>query len=520
MKSRSQKAIFSLLTGLIGEIVLILTNLISRKVLCDVLGTEYLGISSLFTSILSMLSLVELGVGTSIIYHMYKPVAEDNKIRIYQLLMFFRKAYHIIGIVISAVGLIILPMLSFLIDDVPGDVNVYILFLIYLLQTIASYFFRGYKSALLQANQKQYSINIVTLVSSVVTSLSQIAVLIIFKNIYFYIGVRALTTILQNLLVAWWCDKSYPEILKLKGETLPKEDQRSILKDCYALLIYRINGVMLYSVDGLIITKVLGLVVNGIYSNYSWISTTIKNFTKLLFKSVENGVGNKHASVKTADIDSDKTLSEEFSVFRCLNLLSVIINGVALTGIVNVADIFIATYFGKDMTISLMAVILLALDVYISGIASLISTYRKAYGLFQQAKYRPIASTVSNLVISLLLVKPLGLVGILIGTVVSVFGTTVMYDSYIVYKCAFKKKAFVFHRTNTLYLVITAAGCTFTCVTSVYGFGFITNAWVQIIIRTALSVIIPLAVYFITLGRTKEFARLLTYVKNILKRGE
>lgn len=518
MKSRSQKAFISLLTGCIGEGVLVIANLLTRKVLCDVLGTEYLGISSLFTSVLSVLSLAELGVGTSIIFHLYKPVADNNKVRIYQLLMFFKRTYHFIGIIISAVGLVIMPILSYLIDDIPAHVNIYVLFLIYLLQTVSSYFFFGYKSALLQANQKQYAINLVSILVSIITSIMQIVVLIAFKNIYLFIGVRAITTILQNLLVAFWCNKCYPDIVHQSSEPLRKEEQKAIFKDCYALLIYRINGVVLYSVDGMIITKVLGLVINGIYSNYNWISTTIKNVTKLLFKSVENGVGNKHAVSNSSDLNNEKITDEEYSVFRCLNLLSVLINGIALTGIINVANLFIKTYFGEKMTISIFAVILLAIDVYISGLVSLISTYRKSYGLFQQAKYRPIASTLLNFFISVLLVKPLGLIGILIGTVVSVFSTTVLFDSYIVFKHAFKRKVYSFHLKNLLYFLITILACLLTFAVSNYLNDFIYNNWIQIVISTVISVIIPSIVYLIVFGKTKEFRMLYTYFKSIYKK--
>lgn len=513
MKTRFDHSLANFVTGGLGEVTLIIANLLTRKVLINTLGSEYLGLGSLFTSILSVLSLTELGVGTSIVFHMYKPLAQKETERVLQLFDFFRKAYHAIGAIIAIISCILLPFLPSLIDDpAMTGINIYLLFVLYLLQTLASYFFFGYKSALLQANQKQYIINNIGFVMTLIAMAGQIFVLLWFRNFYFYVMVRTVTTIVQNILVAIWCSRLFPYLRLRPKNRLPKEKALTILKDCYALLIYRVNGVVLYSTDNLIITHYLGLAVMGTYSNFVWISTTIKNVTKILFKSLANSIGNLHASIEKAE--------KEISVFRSLNLITVVINAVAFTGVINVVDLFIRTVFGENMSVSLFVIILLAVDIYLSGVVQLINTYRNTYGLFQQAKYRPILSSILNLIISLVLVKSMGLSGILIGTIVSMLLTTCLIDSYVIFRFAFKTTATGFFVRNLSYFAVTGISCLCTYAFCFYVIPVDINAGLKIIFYSLTSVIIPMIVFCLTCFRSNEFSLLVQYIKAFLHRYE
>ena len=153
--AKTKNAVRNIFFGAVFKIITLLGPFIIRTMILWIMGSEYIGLNSLFTSILSFLSLAELGVGSALVYSMYKPIAEDDQDMICALLNLYRKMYRIIGMIILGVGLLLLPFLNKLVKgEAPADVNLYILYLIYLFNTVISYVMFAYKQSLLTAFQR------------------------------------------------------------------------------------------------------------------------------------------------------------------------------------------------------------------------------------------------------------------------------------------------------------------------------------------------------------------------------
>ena len=155
MESRTRNSFKNMTVALLMQGVSIILSFICRTIFAKLLAAEYLGLGGLFSNIISVLSLSELGIGSVIIVNLYKPIAENNEERIAKLMNFYKKAYNIIGAFVIGSGLLITPFLGYLVksdNDIP---HLGLYFMLFIIQTASSYFF-AYKQSLLTAAQKEY----------------------------------------------------------------------------------------------------------------------------------------------------------------------------------------------------------------------------------------------------------------------------------------------------------------------------------------------------------------------------
>ncbi|MBR4852392.1 MAG: sugar translocase, partial [Clostridia bacterium] len=247
--SRTENSTKNVISGLICQIVVILVGFAVRTVFIRTLGEEFLGINGLFSNFISMLSLAELGIGTSITYKLYKPLADKDVDSICKYMNLYRILYRIIGIVMLALGLLMMPIIPHMIKGDTSFFNVYVVFAIYLLQSVSTYLLFAYKSALVKADQKAYVVTNVTMFVYIAEYILQIIVLILFKNFYAYIGIVVVGNVVINLIVSLFVDRRYEYLEKNKKILPEKADVKEMFKDCYALSLYKVNGVVLKSVD-------------------------------------------------------------------------------------------------------------------------------------------------------------------------------------------------------------------------------------------------------------------------------
>ena len=266
--TRTQNSLFNFITGVISTILIVLLNFVTRSVFIRQLGTSYLGIEGYYSSILSMLSLTELGFGSAIIFKLYKPIEEKNIARIQVLMKFYRNIYAIVGWVIVGLGLCFIPFLPHLIKDY-GDLlslglNPVVLFLLYLFNSASSYWFFAYKSAFVTATQKSYVMTVAGYAISVAGSIAQILVLVFTRNFVLYVVVLIVQALVSNLLYAYICDKRHPYLKEKTSDRISKEELKDFFKDCSALLLYKINNVVVSSTDNIILTAFVGLYATGL----------------------------------------------------------------------------------------------------------------------------------------------------------------------------------------------------------------------------------------------------------------
>lgn len=431
--SRTTNTIYNFITSIGGQLLTIIIQFIVRTVFINALGKSYLGINGLFSNILSMLSLAEFGVGSAILFKLYEPIANEDHHRIALLMRFYKTVYRIIGFAVTVIGVCLIPFLPNLINEYDKlqalNLNIIFIFLLYLLKTVSSYLFFAYKSAIVKANQKEYLLNVISYVFTVGAGVLQIVFLWLIPSFEIYVAISVLQVILQNIACAWLSDKMYPYINEKTTEKISVSEVKGVFKDCAALFLYKLNGVVLKATDNIILSIFIGLDMVALYSNYYVFYTTINTLFSKIFNSVSHSLGNLH---------TDHDRKHEYEIFKSVNLITAILGGTAGVGIFVVSDEFINVWIGADWMIPQPFALLMGFELYTLASRVALSKYRTTMGLFQQAKFRPLAGMIINLIVSVALVKSWGICGVLVGTIIADWGTFMWFDPLIIHKYGFE----------------------------------------------------------------------------------
>ena len=513
--SRTKNTIYNFISSVFGQFLTIIMQFIVRTIFIRTLGKSYLGINGLFTNILSMLSLAELGFGSAIIFKLYKPVAEKDEHRIAVLMKFYKKVYTIIGIIVLIIGLSLIPFLPVFIKNYEKleslNINVVFIFILYLLQSVSSYLFFAYKSAIIKVNQKEYILNIVKYAFTIISSLLQILFLYLFKSFELYVVVLVVDVILENIVFAIIANKMYPYINEKNDDKISKEEIKGIFKDCSALFLYKINEVVVKSTDNIVLSMFLGLEMVGLYSNYYVFYTTVRTVFNKIFNSVAHSLGNLHTT---------NNIEHEYKIYKTINLISVILGGTAFVGVFCVADDFIKVWIGKSWVIPQPFALLMGLELYAMALRRVLGKYRSTMGLFQQAKYRPLFGMIINLVVSVLLVNTWGICGVLAGTLVAGLTTYMWFDPLIIHKYGFKNKYSIskyYIRTIKSFLIVLGIAL----FDYVICHNFITNAgWLTIMLHSIICGISVPTIIIIIYAKTEEGQHIIKLMKKVLKKAK
>lgn len=425
---RSEKSVINAFSSIVGQLLNNMLRFVCRTAFIYTLGKEYLGISSLYANILTILSVSELGFSTVITYSLYQPLADENIPLIQSLMTFFKKAYQVIGLLILTGGIAIMPLLPKLMQGTTDKVNIYLYYLLYLAQTVISYVFFAYKGTLLIADQKKYLYDAAVYIVQIIMNLLQLAVLFVFRSFLIYTLIAVFCDAMQNVATAVIADKKYP-FLKQKGPKLDKERKKEVFKQVYATSLYHICTTIGTSTDNLIISSNISVLMVGLYDNYAMIIQVVHKLLQGVFQAFTSSLGNLYAT------ESKKR--NEF-IFRCLDLLDRWILILCSVCFIVLFQPFITLWIGRDYLLDERTVLVIALNFASLYLQMIVQIYKTAAGLFVYGKYRPVVSAVLNLGISILLVKPLGLCGVILGSIISRTVTTWWFDAWILYRRGFE----------------------------------------------------------------------------------
>ncbi len=450
-QSRTQNTIKNAVTGVITQLVITILQFVSRTFFIKYLGAAYLGINGLFTNILTMLSLTELGLDTAINFKLYKPLADGDVPRLQVLMKFYRRAYFAIGSTILALGVALIPFLPKLIKDydsiVELGVNPVLVFLLFLGQSCISYLFFASKSAILKADQKMAITNRVRFWVTIVVSIVQIVTLILYKDFILYTAIGIISTILLNLITALIATKQYPQVFKPTKEKLENTEINSIFKDLGALFVFKVNDVVKKATDNIVLSAFIGISIVGLYTNYVLFFSSILLFLNMLYGAVDASMGNLFAT---------ETVDKRYSLFQIMNYVTVVIFGTSAVGIAVCADELLTTWVGEEYVISGSFSALVGIEMYFHGLKQNLTQIRNASGVFRQMWYRPLIGALINLGLSIWLVHPLGIHGVILGTLASDIFANLLFDPSIVYKYSFSgfKSVGEYYWNNLIYLVL------------------------------------------------------------------
>lgn len=425
MEGRTQKATRNITFGMASKVIAIFLEFISRYFFINYLGEELLGVNGVFTNIIQVLSLAELGMNNVLNFSFYEPLAKGDYNKIVGLVCFYRKIYNIIASIVLMIGLILTPLLKFIIKTDINIPNLFVIYYIFLLDTVFSYLF-VYKYTIINADQKNYIYSKYEIIKNIIGCSLQIVTLILFKNLVIYLAIKFVMTLAMNVRLVKKAEEDYPYI-KMKGD-LRKDEQKLIVDTIKSGFIYRLSAVLLNSTDNILISMLAGTIWVGYLYNYITIQTGISSFYTIIFTSIVASIGNLLAIDK-----SDKSLKVFEGVCVVADWIGIVIT---VCYFVLSAE-FIRLWIGEQYILDNYIVLLKAIMLFISCTMNPIFSYREAMGLYRRTKYSILIAGVINIFLSVWLGIYRGMSGILFASVVSILITYYWYEPMIMYNECF-----------------------------------------------------------------------------------
>lgn len=500
--SRSANSLRNTLFAAISYMFKTLLSFVVRAVFVRKIAVEYLGLNGLFTNVLNVLSLAELGVGNAIVFSMYKPIADNDTDKINSFVALYRKLYLVIGSVITIAGLSIIPALPFLIKDAPNvDINLTVVYVLYLAQTVIGYFF-AYRRALIFAYQRNDIESKVSFISTVFMSIAQIAVILILGNYYAYVIIMVIATTIDSLIVYIVSFKLFPQI-RGHAQPLNKETKQGIIKNTGALVFHKLGYAVVFSTDSIIISSFVGAAALGVYSNYTMVISALLSIVTIFVTAVRSSVGNMISLRHPDDV---------YKIYSALNFVFMwIVAFFTIGAFCCFQDFILVLTSDKDFQLPFLTVLLICISFYLTSSRRMTDAFKECAGLFWNDRFKPLAEAGINLGLDFLLVYFWGINGVILATIISTIVAPLWVEPYVLYKNFFHKSVGKYFLRYLIYLIIgIAVGIATFCAT----YFIPLNGVSGFIVKFLVSVILPNSLFFIVYCRTSEFK----YIVEVFKR--
>ncbi len=497
---RTKNSIRNVIAALIGQFVSVIVALIARNLFLKVLTSEYLGLDGLFSNIIAILSLIELGVGPAMTFSLYKPLAENNKNKIKSLIQLYQKLYFLIGFGMLILGIGAIPFLEFFINEMPNINNIYLIYIIFVINTVLPYFFT-YKTSLLITDQKQYIYYIYHYSVYVLYNIMQIIILFLTKNYILYLLMQTLGILLQNIILYIKVNRMYPYLKEHNVEKLDKKTEKVITKNVKAMFMHKVGSVLINATDNIIISRYVGLIAVGLYSNYYLITNNLKKIISQFFDSVISSVGN--LAVK-------ENMEKVVNIFEKVFFFNYYIYTLTSICLLVLFNDFIFIWVGQEYLFSVDIVLIIVINYYLSGMRKSVLTFKDAMGLYWYDRYKPLLEGTINIVISIILSKYFGVFGVFLGTAISNITTNIWIEPLVLYKHGFNKKVNTYFKQYFVYLFSSSVICMVIAIISNLIFTKITL--LIFIFKMLFVFIITNAILILTNLRNNNFI----YFKNLV----
>jgi O-antigen/teichoic acid export membrane protein len=504
--SRLQNALVNTFFEFCVRLYLALFPFVMRTVMLHTIGIGYLGLNGLFTSVLQILSISELGITSAIVYSMYEPVAKQDNKKLCAILRLYRIVYGLIGLAVFLLGTAMIPFLPKLISsDVPPDINIYVLYMMYLVSTACSYSFLSYRCSLLQAYQHHYVISKINLVTMTLQFTLQILFLLLFRNYYIYIVTQFAVQLVNQIAVYLAAKRRYPE-LSPKG-TIDKQMTKDIFRKVKGLFCGKISGIILTSSDTVIISMFLGLTTLAIYQNYFFIVTAVIGFLSSITTGSMAGIGNSLIT---------ETVEKNYLSFRRFTFLIAWIVTVCTNCFLVLFQPFMEIWMGLDKMLPMSMVIWFCLYFFVFEYNQLLNTYRDCAGLWHEDQLRPLVMALVNLLLNLFLVRHIGLYGIIASTVVSILFVGTPWLLHKLFHLVFHRSMAEYLTDLAKYTAVTVISCAISyCITRFLN----CSGLIALILNGLVAVCIPTVLYLILFRKNENFGDTLLLARGLLSRS-
>lgn len=502
---RTKNATRNIAFGFVNKFVVLLLPFFVRTAFIYSLGSEYLGLNSLFSSILTVLNVAELGFSSAIVFSMYEPISKDDNETVCALLNFYRKVYRIIGTIILMGGLLILPFLPKLIKgNCPSELNIYALFGIYLLNTSLSYLLFAYKKSILEAFQRNDYISLNDTITTGLTNIVQLILLISWKSIYvyyLYLITMLVFTIVNNFLNARIVNKKFPQF-KCKGQ-IGKKEKTKIKKQVSGLMVSRVCQMTQNSFDSIFVSAFIGLTMTTIYNNYYYVVNALVGIMNVITAAMLAGIGNSIAS---------ETQEKNYQDFTRFNFIYIWLSGWITVTIFCLCQNFMILWVGKDLTLSILAAAIFSVYFYVLKMCDIRITYVSATGLWWENRIRSLVEMFANITLNYILVQLFGVYGVVAATVISLLFINFIFGGKILFKHYFTKfsiKEYFIDNIGYALVTFIAAFITWNVTSRIIGNGFL-----QLVLRGLICCVIPNVIFLICYFKTKKFKMAIVWIKD------
>ncbi len=503
---RTENTTRNIIWGILNQGVMTFMPFIVRTVLLYTLGTEYLGLNSLFSSIIQVLNLTELGFSSAVNFNLYKAIADENTELICALMEFYKRVYRIMGLIILCIGLIIIPFLkSFINGSYPAEINIYTLYLIYLFNTVITYFLFAYKNALINAHQRVDLDNKVMMTTYLLQYSTQIISLFIFLDYYLYLIFMPICTVLANVIRAIIANKMFPNYSP-RGK-LDSETTINIRRRVCGVMISKFCVISRNSFSNIFISSFLGLTSVAIYGNYYYVLSTVYSILNVLILSMQASVGNSiiQKSIKNNYHDMQK-ISFIFSWLSTWFMVCMLC----------LYQPFIRLWVGNDLVYPLHIVVMFCVYFYSLSMIAIVSMYAVAAGIWWEHRYAAVAEAITNILLNYLFCRIWGVSGVIMATFISILLFNFVTRTYITFKMYFKKiSPKIFYANHLFYAIIAALTASITY----YVCSFIpSSGFYELLIKGCICIVLPNVILLVGYNRHALFKESMGYMKIIMIR--
>lgn len=504
-KSRTEYSAKNTTVAVISRMVAILMGFVTRVVFTRTLSESYVGINGLFTDILNVLALSELGVGTAITYALYKPIAEGNIEKQKSLMRMYCWFYRMVSAIVLAAGLMVIPFMDVLIKNRPQVDNLVFIYLLYLANSVLSYLLI-YKRTLIDAHQKIYIGTLYQTIFLVLQDLAQIIILLTTKNFILFLLIYLICTLGMNLTISHKANRLYPFLKEKKIEPLEKEERKSIFKNIKAMLMHKIGTVVVSNTDNLLLSSIVGITSVGLYSNYYLLIGSVRQVLDQVFLGITASVGNLGAT------EDSKRVKK---IFEASFFIGQWMYGFAAICLYELLSPFVSISFGKSYVFPSSVVLVLCINFFVTGMRKATLVFRDSLGLFWYDRYKSIAEALINLVVSIILALKFGTAGVFWGTFISTILTSAWVEPYVLYKHHIKLSVLPYFMKYGLYSAIMA------------GVWFLTDYLCSLVsgsvftilgLRLLICVVTPNIILLVAYCRTWEFKFVMQKARSLISK--
>lgn len=488
---RTTSVIKNLIVGVAGKVILLGATFLVRTLFIRILGVEYTGISSLYTNILSFLSLAELGMGSVLTFELYRPLQEKDEETVSAYVLLFQKIYLIVICAILGIGLCLLPFLKVITNSSLDQEHLIGYYLLYLADSACSYFV-VYRTTVIEADQKRYVTQTVDIATKLVMYICQSIYLVIYKNFAGYLCIQVVFTVVKNLILHGVATRMYPYLREKTARKISPSKLRKVFHNVRATFIAKLSNVILTQTDSIIISVLLGVAAVGYYTNYNMIVVYINSINSIMYSGLEASIGS---------LNAEENIAKSYLMYKRLAILFAIFTTLCTTGYLCTIQNFIVLWIGNGYLQSIGLVVAIAFTIYMNLAMNVISMYRQTMGVFREVQKIYPLMAVLNIILSVIFVKWIGIAGVPLGTAISRLLTTFWFEGLLVFK-KMEQPFSNYVKEQVGFAVFTLVTCVvaFVISNSIHGAGI-----VALFTKAIIAVILVMLVAWILYGRSAEW---------------